>query len=143
MKEDVLFCIVFGLGLGAVALITFVGVKVSDLIDKVVTKRREKEHPELFRLIYLCNAMGNDMCQEYNATVPHLIRRIDRLVAELKYLPAEQLEERTAELETLRQKLYEAKRESDKKQKELDKIREMAHKYVKENNLKWAMRWGW
>lgn len=143
MKEDILFCIVFGLGLGAVALLTFVGVKASDLIDKVITKRREKEHPELFRLIYLCNAMSDEMCREHNATVPHLIKRIDRLVAELKYLPADQLEERTVELESLRQDLYKAKRESDKRQDELDEMKAKVGAYVREHNLKWAMRWGW
>lgn len=143
MKEDLMFCVVFGLGLGAVALLAFVGAKTSDLIDKIVTKRREKEHPELFRLIYLCNAMGNDMCQEHNATVPHLIKRIDRLVAELKYLPADQVEERTIELESLRQDLYKAKREYDKKQDELDEVRCKVRAYVREHNLKWAMKWGW
>ena len=143
MKEDILFTVVFFAGIGAFALLTFIAVKISDLIYNIVSKRRERQYPEFFELLKEVNEKGDELCREHNAVIPGLIKKIDQITAELKYLPAEHFEKKTAELEELRQQLYEANAKSDNKQKELSELRAKAHNYVKENNLKFAQKWGW
>lgn len=143
MKEDILFTVVFFGGLAALTLFIFIMVKITDFIDNIITKRREKKHPEFFILVKEINDRGNELCRKHNAVVPILMQKIDRIDAELKYLPKEQLEIKSAELEELRQQLYKAKAETNEREKALNEVREKAHNYVKVNDLKWAKRWGW
>ena len=143
MKEDILFTVAFFGGLATLTLFIFVMIKITDFIDNIITKRREKKYPEFFALVKEINDRGNEICRKHNAVVPDLMKKIDRIDAELKYLPKEQFEIKSAELEELRQQLYTANAETNEREKALNEVREKAHNYVKVNDLKWAKRWGW
>ena len=67
-----------------------------DFVYKVKDKMLRKKYPELFALIDDAHDFGNEACRRHNATVPKLIKEIDAIEAELKYLPKEQVEIKNA-----------------------------------------------
>ena len=138
-----LFLIIF---FGGFIVLGFVVYGISELIfliDKLKKKRLRKKYPELFALIDDAYNFGHESCCRHNATVPKLIKDIDRIEAELKYLPQWQVEIKNKKLEELRQELYEAKLASKADSEELNKKRKLVSEYVKKNNLDFAKKWGW
>jgi ABC-type phosphate transport system auxiliary subunit len=75
--------------------------------------------------------------------VPKLIKEIDAIEAELKYLPEWQVKFKNQKLEELRQELYEAKLSSKADDEELAKRKKLVSEYVEKNNLAFAKKWGW
>ena len=143
MDNQGLFLFVFIGGLVVVGFLCFAIIKIMDFVYKVKDKMLRKKYPELFALIDDACDFGHEACRRHNATVPKLIKEIDAIEAELKYLPKEQVEIKNAKLEELRQELYEAKLSSDADNEELDKKRKVVREYVEKNNLTFAKKWGW
>ena len=138
-----LFVLIFFMGF---VVLGFVAYGISEailLIDKLKKKKLRKKYPELFALIDDVYDFGHESCSRHNATVPKLIKEIDRIEAELKYLPQWQVEIKNKKLEELRQSLYEAKLTSKADSEELNKKRKLVSEYVEKNNLKFAKKWGW
>lgn len=143
MDNQGLFLFVFISGLVAVGFLCFVLIKIIDFIYKVKDKILRKKYPELFALIDDVHDFGQEICRRHNATVPKLIKEIDAIEAELKYLPKWQVEIKNKKLEELRQKLYEAKLSSKADDEEYAKRKKVVHEYVEKNNLTFAKKWGW
>lgn len=143
MDNQGLFLFLFIGGLVAVGFVCFAIIKIVDFAYEVKDKMLRKKYPELFALIDDVHDFGCEACRRHNATVPKLIKEIDTLEAELKYLPKEQFEIKSEKLEELRQELYEAKLSSDADNEELDKRRKVVREYVEKNNLTFAKKWGW
>lgn len=143
MDNQGLFLLLFIGGLVAVGFLCFVLIKLIDFIYKVKDKILRKKYPELFTLIDDVHDFGQEICRRHNATVPKLIKEIDAIEAELKYLPQWQVEIKNKKLEELRQKLYEAKLSSKADDEEYAKRKKVVHEYVEKNNLTFAKKWGW
>lgn len=143
MDNQGLFLLLFIGGLVAVGFLCFVLIKIIDFIYEVKDKILRKKYPELFALIDDVHDFGQEICRRHNATVPKLIKEIDAIEAELKYLPKWQVEIKNKKLEELRQKLYEAKLSSKADDEEYAKRKKVVHEYVEKNNLTFAKKWGW
>lgn len=138
-----LFMIVFIAGLVALGFIIYGISEAIFFIDKLKKKKLQKKYPELFTLIDDALDFGHESCRRHNATVPKLIKEIDRIEEELKYLPQSQVEIKNKELEELKQKLYEANLASEADDKEFARRKKLVSEYVEKNNLKFAKKWGW
>lgn len=138
-----LFVLIFFMGFIVLGFIAYGIGEAIVLIDKLKKKKLRKKYPELFALIDDVCDFGHESCSRHNATVPKLIKEIDRIEAELKYLPQWQVEIKNKKLEELRQDLYEAKLASKADSEELNKKRKLVSEYVEKNNLKFAKKWGW
>lgn len=112
-------------------------------IDKLKDKKLRKKYPELFALIDDVKDFMHESCKRHNATVPKLIKEIDRIEAELKYLPKEQVEIKNKKLEELRQELYEAKLITQADDEEIKRKKKLIREYIEKNNLEFAKKWGW
>jgi regulator of replication initiation timing len=143
MDNQGLFLLLFIGGLVVVGFLCFAIIKIMDFAYKVKDKMLRKKYPELFALIDDAHNFGCEACSRHNATVPKLIKEIDAIEAELKYLPKEQVEIKNEKLEELRQKLYEAKLSSKADDKEYAKKKKLVSEYVEKNNLAFAKKWGW
>jgi hypothetical protein len=138
-----LFIVIFFMGFIVLGFIAYGIGEAIVLIDKLKKKKLRKKYPELFILIDDVCDFGHESCSRHNATVPKLIKEIDRIQEELKYLPQWQVEIKNKKLEELRQELYEAKLASKADSEELNKKRKIVSEYVEKNNLKFAKKWGW
>lgn len=105
-------------------------------------EKRKKAHPDLFKWLAEVDAKGLEAIH-YKAKkiTPHKTR-IDYILANLQYDPAEIVEERQSELEGLRMAIYEAQPEWKRLNAEVEELRTKISQYVKDNNLKWAEDWG-
>ena len=109
MDNQSLFLLLFIGGLVVVGFLCFILIKIIDFAYNVKDKMLRKKYPELFTLIDDVHDFGKEICRRHNATVPKLIKEIDAIEAELKYLPEWQVKFKNQKLEELRQELYEAK----------------------------------
>ena len=99
-----LFMIIFTVGLVALGFIIYGISEAIVLIDKLRDKKLRKKYPELFALIDDVKNFGHESCKKHNAIVPKLIKEIDRIEKELKYLPKWQVEIKNKKLEELYKK---------------------------------------
>ena len=143
MSNQGLFLLVFFGGLVVVCLLCFILIKIIDFVYEVEDRRLRKKYPELFALIDDVNDFGYKICRRHNEIVPKLIKEIDTIEAELKYLPEWQVEIKNKKLEELRQELYEAKLSSKADDEELANKKKLVSEYVEKNNLTFAKKWGW
>lgn len=141
--SDGLFMIIFIVGLVVLGFIVYGIGEAIVFIDKLKNKKLRKKYPELFTLIDDALDFGHESCSRHNATVPKLIKTIDRIEEELKYLPQWQVEIKNKELEELKQELYEANLVSDADDKEFARRKKLVRDYVEQNNLEFAKKWGW
>ena len=121
----------------------FILIKIIDFAYEIEDRRLRKKYPELFALIDDVNDFGCEVCRRHNETVPKLIKEIDTIEAELKYLPKWQVEIKNKKLEELRQELYEAKLSSNADDEEFANKKKLVSEYVEKNNLTFAKKWGW
>ena len=138
-----LFMIVFIAGLVALGFIIYGISEAIFFIDKLKKKKLQKKYPELFALIDDALDFGHESCRRHNSTIPKLIKEIDRIKEELKYLPQSQVEIKNKKLEELKQELYEANLVSEADDKEFARRKKLVSEYVEKNNLKFAKKWGW
>jgi ABC-type phosphate transport system auxiliary subunit len=143
MDNQGLFLFLFFGGLVVVGFLCFAIVEIIGFIYKVKDKMFRKKYPEFFALLDDVHDFGCEVCRRHNATVPKLIKEIDAIEAELKYLPKWQVEIKNKKLEELRQELYEAKLSSKADDEELEAKRKVVREYIEKNNLTFAKKWGW
>ena len=110
--------------------------------DKKDAKRR-KEHPKLYQLFDELDEKSLKHTHHHNEEIGPRKRKIDALLKNLQYLPADELAHREKELEEIRQELYAEMRINAALEKEVQEMRDKIKVYVKNNDLKWAMDWGW
>lgn len=143
MKEMVL---TLGI-LGCICLLFAVAVIVADrwwnfYYTRQDAKRRN-EHPCLYQLFDECNNKGNESIRWYNNEIAPRKKEVDSILKEIDYLPNEQRAKKEAELEEIRNRIYLAEITYKVLNEELQEIRNKIRKYVADNNLEWAKKWGW
>ena len=131
---------------GVVAVVTVVTIaiiKVDNwLYDRRDAKRRQA-HPQLYLLFDECEEAGRQSCMWYNEQIAPLKREVDAILREIDYYPAEQRAEKEAELEELRKRIYVAQGIKKSLEEKVEEVRTKTKKYVADNNLGWAKKWGW
>ena len=130
----------------AIAIFILVGVIAGFITSKVIDikkARRKKAHPQLWDWFDECDKLSIESVNWYNREIAPLKREIDRLLKDLDYLPREQRAKREEELERLRVRVHVAKTMNDTIDRKTQEVRDRIHKYVEDNNLEWARKWGW
>ena len=144
MENSCVVFIVFIFALAAIlCLVCFLSDKIIKFYyDKKDAKRR-KEHPKLYQLFDELDEKSLKQTRHRNEEVGPRKRKIDALLKNLQYLPADELANREKELEEIRQELYAEMQLNETLEKEVQEMRDKIKVYVKSNDLKWAMSWGW
>ena len=126
-----------------VAIITIAIIKVDNWrYDRRDAKRRQA-HPQLYLLFDECEEAGRQSCIWYNEQIAPLKREVDAILKEIDYYPAEQRAEKEAELEELRKRIYVAQAIKKSIEEKVEEVKTKIKKYVADNNLEWAKKWGW
>ena len=130
----------------AIAIFVLGCVVVWFITDKVIDikeAKRKKAHPQLWDWFKECDELSIESVNWYNKEIVPLKREIDKLLKDLDYLPREQRAKREEELERLRVRVHVAKTMNDTMDRKTQEVRDRIHKYVEDNNLEWARKWGW
>jgi len=106
-------------------------------------KKREKEHPELYKLFDAVNEKCRDCCRWYNEQIAPKKREIDNILKDWNYYTNERRAQKEAELKKLRADLQIAETIDKTLESELVELREQTKDYVKEHNVEWAKKMGW
>ena len=106
-------------------------------------KKRQKEHPELYRLFDAVNEKCKDCCFWYNEQISPKKREIDNILKDWNYYTDERRTQKEAELKKLRADLQIAETIHDNLESELVELREQTKDYVKKQNVEWAKKMGW
>lgn len=126
-----------------IAAITIAIIKVDNWrYDRRDAKRRQA-HPQLYLWFDECEEAGRQSCLWYNEQIAPLKREVDVILKEIDYYPAEQRAEKEAELEDLRKRIYVAQAIKKSLEEKVEEVRTKIKKYVADNNLEWAKKWGW
>jgi vacuolar-type H+-ATPase subunit I/STV1 len=142
MEALVFFGIITGLAL-FLAILTIAIIKVDNWrYDRMDAKRRA-EHPQLYLWFDECEEAGRQSCMWYNQQIAPLKREVDAILKEIDYYPAEQRAEKEAELEELRKRIYVAQAIKKSLEEKVEEVKTKIKKYVADNNLEWAKKWGW
>lgn len=142
MEALVFFGVITGLAL-FLAILTITIIKVDNWrYDRMDAKRRA-EHPQLYLWFDECEEAGRQSCMWYNQQIAPLKREVDAILKEIDYYPAEQRAEKEAELEELRKRIYVAQAIKKSLEEKVEEVKTKIKKYVADNNLEWAKKWGW
>lgn len=126
-----------------IAVITIAIIKVDNWrYDRRDAKRRQA-HPQLYLLFAECEEAGRQSCMWYNEQIAPLKREVDAILKDIDYYPAEQRVEKEAELEELRKRIYVAQAIKRSLEEKVEEVKTKIKKYVADNNLEWAKKWGW
>ena len=126
-----------------IAVVTIAIIKVDNWrYDRRDAKRRQA-HPQLYLWFDECEEAGRQSCMWYNEQIAPLKRDVDAILKEIDYYPAEQRVEKEAELEELRKRIYVAQAIKQSLEEKVEEVRIKIKKYVADNNLEWAQKWGW
>lgn len=126
-----------------IAAITIAIVKIDNWrYDRRDAKRRQA-HPQLYLWFDECEEAGRQSCMWYNEQIAPLKRQVDAILKEIDYYPAEQRAEKEVELEELRKRIYVAQAIKKSLEEKVEEVRNKIKKYVADNNLVWAKKWGW
>ena len=129
--------------IAVIAVITIAIIKVDNWrYDRRDAKRRQA-HPQLYLWFDECEEAGRKSCMWYNEQIAPLKRDVDAILKEIDYYPAEQRAEKEAELEDLRKRIYVAQAIKQSLEEKVEEVRIKIKKYVADNNLEWAQKWGW
>lgn len=106
-------------------------------------KKRQREHPELYRLFDAVNEKGGECCHWYNEQIAPKKREIDNILKDWNYYTDERKIQKEAELKKLREELQVAEAMDNVLESELVELREQTKDYVKKHNVEWAKKMGW
>ena len=142
MEALVFFGVITGLAL-LLAILTIVLIKVDNWRYDRKDAKRKAEHPQLYLWFDECEEAGRQSCIWYNEQIAPLKREVDAILKEIDYYPAEQRAEKEAELEELRKRIYVAQAIKKSLEEKVEEVKTKIKKYVADNNLEWAKKWGW
>ena len=126
-----------------VAVVTIAIIKVDNWrYDRRDVKRRQA-HSQLYLWFDECEEAGRQSCKWYNEQIAPLKREVDAILKEIDYYPAEQRAKKEVELEELRKRIYVAQAIKKSLEEKVEEVRTKIKKYVADNNLEWAKKWGW
>ena len=142
MEALVFFGVITGLAL-FLAILTITIIKVDNWRYDCRDAKRRAEHPQLYLWLDECEEAGRQSCMWYNEQIAPLKREVDAILKEIDYYPAEQRAEKEVELEELRKRIYVAQAIKKSLEEKVEEVRIKIKKYVADNNLEWAKKWGW
>ena len=126
-----------------IAVATIIIIKVDNWrYDRRDAKRRQA-HPQLYLWFDECEEAGRQSCMWYNEQIAPLKREVDAILKDIDYYPAEQRAEKEEELEELRKRIYVAQAIKRSLEEKVEEVKTKIKKYVADNNLEWAKKWGW
>lgn len=126
-----------------IAVATIIIIKIDSWrCDRRDAKRRQA-HPRLYLWFDECEEAGRQSCMWYNDQIAPLKRQVDAILREIDYYPVEQRAGKEAELEELRKRIYVAQCIEKSLDEKVEEVRIKIKKYVADNNLEWAKKWGW
>ena len=105
--------------------------------------KRRKAHPYLYQLLDECDNKAGESARWYNNEIAPRKKEVDNILKKIDYLPNEQRMEKEVELEEIRIRIYLAEITHEVLCKELQEIRDKVRKYIADNNVEWAKKWGW
>lgn len=139
-----------GFILSSMVIVILIFAAITFIINKIVgwcydnrDKKREKEHPELYRLFNAVNEKGAECCRWYNEQISPKRREIDNILKDWDYYTDERRAQKEAELKKLREDIQIAETIDKTLEAELVELREQTKDYVKKHNVEWAKKLGW
>ena len=119
-------------------LFYYIATKFSNAIYNKREEKREKQYPELYKLIELHNEKQHEICYWYNNQIAPLKKQVDIILKNMDYFPTSIRLKKEKELEDLRIKIYTAQMTYQSLDKQLKENRNEIKEYIKKNNIKWA-----
>ena len=139
-----------GFILSSMIIVVLIFAAIIFITDKTVgwyydsrDKKRQKEHPELYRLFDIVDEKAGECCRWYNKQISPKKTEIDNILKDWNYYTDERRTQKEAELKRLREDLQIAETMAEVLHSELVELREQTKDYVKKHNLKWAKEMGW
>lgn len=136
--------------LSGMLIVVLIFAAIIFITDKIVgwyydnrDKKRQKEHPELYRLFDMVNEKGGECCRWYNEQISPKKREIDNILKDWDYYTDERRTQKETELKRLREDLQVAQTMDNVLESELVELREQTKDYVKKHNVEWAKKMGW
>ena len=143
MREAMIILCVMAVVFGFFWLVIVISDKYFAWYYKRQHEKHETEHPELMKLFDAIGKKGSECCHWYNENISPKKREVDRLLKEMPYLPEAKKAEAEEKLEKIRCEIYTAQIIDNTLENELRELREQAHEYVRNHNVKWAKKEGW
>lgn len=128
---------------GIIAGIAFLSYKIMCWCDDRLDAKRKKAHPDLYRWFDEAHEKGGECIRWYNNEIAPRKRQVDAILRDWNYYTAEEREQKEKELEELRNRIYLANITDRVLEEEKKAICDKIRKYVADNNLEWAKKWGW
>ena len=125
------------------AAIIFITDKTAGWYYNNRDKKREREHPELYRLFEAVDEKAVECCHWYNEQISPKKREIDNILRDWNYYTDERRTQKEAELKRLREGIQTAETIDKVLHSELVELREQTKDYVKKHNVEWAKKMGW
>lgn len=134
----------------SIIIVALIFATIIIMTDKIVgwyydnrDKKRQKEHPELYRLFDMVNEKGGECCRWYNEQISPKKREIDNILKDWDYYTDERKIQKETELKKLREGIQTAETIDKVLHSELVELREQTKDYVKKHNVEWAKKMGW
>lgn len=128
---------------GIIAGIAFLSYKIMCWYDDHLDAKRKRMHPDLYRWFDEVDEKGSECIHWYNSEIAPRKRQVDAILRDWNYYTAEERAQKEKELEELRNRIYLANITNKVLEEEKKAIRNKIRKYVADNNLEWAKKWGW
>ena len=133
------FMCIIGIIIGVVFLLD----KIILWFDYYINAKRKMIHPELYKWFDEAHEKGNECIQWYNNEIAPYKRQVDIILRDWNYYTSREKEQKEREIEELNNHIYVANITDKMLEEEREAICNKIKKYVADNNLKWAKKWGW
>ena len=133
-----LMCII-----GIIVGVTFLLYKIIDWFDYYTNAKRKRTHPELYKWFNEAHEKGEECIQWYNNEIAPYKRQVDIILRDWNYYTKKEKEQKEREIEELNNHIYVANITDKILEEEREAICDKIKKYIVDNNLKWAKKWGW
>lgn len=135
MAELITMGIIIAL-LGAIVLLGWLLVKITDFCVERHYAKLRKKHPKLYEMCAERDALANKRHKEWRARYYDPKTAIDETLKMMPYFTKEKREEEEKRLEGLRKIMEDYQREGDPLAAEIDKLQDRIEEYARKNNLK-------
>lgn len=139
MTEFIAFIVLIG---GSILFAVAISEGINLCYD-ITEKKRKRAHPQLWVWFDEINETQSAEVHYHNDNITPIRRKIDGILANWNYYPAETKSQKEIELEELRKQMEVHTAVYKTMCAETQKIRDKIHNYVEANDLKWARNWGW
>lgn len=121
---------------GAIILIAWLIVKITDIYTERHYAKLRKKHPKLYEMCAERDALANKRHKEWLTRYHNPKTEINNILSVMPYLTKETREEEEERLEELRKMIEDYQREGDPIGKQISKLQERIEEYASRNNLK-------